>query len=77
MHIVLDDDLVAELDERVGRRGRSAFIARAVARELEAERRWQLVQSAIGSIRDGGHEWDEDPAAWVARQRRADADRVG
>jgi hypothetical protein len=77
MHIVLDDELVAELDERVGPRGRSAFIARAVARELEEERRWELVQAALGSIAGHGHDWDDDPAAWVAAQRRADRSRVG
>lgn len=77
MHIVLDDELVAELDERVGPRGRSAFIARAVARALEEERRWELLHAASGSIADRGHEWDDDPAAWVAAQRRADAGRVG
>jgi hypothetical protein len=77
MHIILDDELVAALDERVGPRGRSAFIARAVARELEEERRWELVQAAVGTIADRGHDWDDDPAAWVAAQRRADPGRVG
>lgn len=31
------------------------------------------VRAASGSIGDHGHEWDDDPAAWVREQRR---DRV-
>jgi hypothetical protein len=77
LHISLDDDLVAELDQRVGRRRRSAFIAGAVREALDDERRWELIERALGSIPDTGHEWDEDPAAWVRGQRRADPRRVG
>ena len=77
LHITLEDDLVRELDDRVGHRRRSAFIAEAVRQALEDERRWELIESARGSIENGGHEWDEDPAAWVRAQRRADPRRVG
>jgi hypothetical protein len=77
LHISLEDELVAELDRRVGRRRRSAFIARAVREALDDERRWELIESALGSIPDTGHEWDDDPAAWVRAQRRADPRRVG
>jgi hypothetical protein len=77
LHISLDDDLVAELDRRVGRRRRSAFIAGAVREALDDERRWDLIESALGSIPDTGHDWDDDPAAWVREQRRADPRRVG
>jgi hypothetical protein len=77
VHILLPDDVVRELDNRVGHRRRSAFIASAVERALDDERRWELIESAIGSIADEGHDWDADPAAWVAAQRRADERRVG
>ena len=77
LHITLDDALVRELDRRVGPRRRSAFVASAVERALEDERRWELVWSAAGTISDEGHEWDADPAAWVAGERRRDAARVG
>ena len=77
MHISLDDELIARLDRRVGPRRRSGFIAEAVRRALEDEHRWELIESAIGTVGDGGHEWDADPAAWVRRQRRADERRVG
>ena len=77
VHITLEDDLVRELDRRVGARRRSAFIAGAVRQALDDERRRELIESALGSIEDRGHEWDDDPASWVRDQRRADAGRVG
>ncbi|MDQ3823437.1 MAG: hypothetical protein M3321_09380 [Actinomycetota bacterium] len=77
VHITLADDVVEALDRRVGPRRRSAFIAEAVRAALESDRRWELIESAIGSVPDGGHEWDADPAAWVRAQRFADDRRVG
>lgn len=77
IHVVLDDALVAALDERVGPRGRSAFVAEAVRRALDEQWRWEQVEAAVGTVAETGHEWDEDPAAWVRRQRRADDRRVG
>jgi hypothetical protein len=77
VHITLKDELVAQLDRRVGARRRSAFIAAAVQHALEEEERWELIESALGSIDDGGHAWDDDPAAWVRSERRGDPSRVG
>jgi hypothetical protein len=77
VHITLGDSLVRELDRRVGARRRSAYIARAVERALDDDHRWELLESAIGSIPDGGHEWDADPGEWVQDQRRTDERRVG
>jgi metal-responsive CopG/Arc/MetJ family transcriptional regulator len=77
VHINLDEELVRELDRRTGVRGRSAFIAATLRRALEDERRWEQIASAAGSLETSGHEWDEDPAAWVASQRRSDLGRVG
>ncbi len=77
LHISLDDTLVSELDRFAGRRQRSAFITRAVERTLDEERRWRGIEAALGAIDDHGHEWDEDPAAWVRRGRREDARRAG
>jgi hypothetical protein len=34
----------------------------------EAGRR-EALRSALGSVEDGGHQWDGDPAAWVREQR--------
>ena len=77
VHIYLDDDLLEQLDEVAGDRGRSGFIEDAVRKELDSRRRWALMWSAVGSIADTGHEWDNDVAKWVHDQRRADPRRVG
>ncbi len=77
LHIALDDDLVAELDRRAGKRRRSAFIAELIRRGLDDERRWDDIEAALGSIEDTGHDWDDDPAAWVRAQRAADTARSG
>jgi hypothetical protein len=77
VHISLEEDLVEEIDRTVGPRQRSSFIAEAIRKELESKRRWDLIWAAVGSIDDHGHPWDEDPAAWVHDQRRADPRRVG
>jgi hypothetical protein len=77
LHITLSDELVEQLDRRVGPRGRSPFIAGAVRQALDDERRWELIESSLGGVSDEGHAWDADAATWVRDQRRADASRVG
>ena len=72
VHITLDEEDIRRLDARVGARRRSRFIAEAVRRALDDEHRWESIDAAIGSIPDGGHDWDDDAADWVRRQRHAD-----
>jgi hypothetical protein len=73
VHVYLDDDLVNELDALVDERGRSKFIEEAVRQRVDRERRWRLMRSAIGSIADGGHPWDPDPAGFFHRTRSAES----
>ncbi|MGH2951774.1 MAG: hypothetical protein ACRDKX_07010 [Solirubrobacterales bacterium] len=77
LHITVDDELVAALDRRVGPRRRSPFIAGAVRQALDDERRWEQIESALGTVEGDGHDWDEDSAGWVREQRRTDAARIG
>ncbi len=77
VHIALDDDMVAELDARVGPRRRSSFVAAAVRAALQDERRWAELQASVGALDDHAHEWDQDAAAWVRAQRRGDERRSG
>jgi hypothetical protein len=77
LHITLADEVVARLDRRVGERRRSRFITEAVLRALDDEERWDMIERAMGSISDTGHDWDPDPAGWVRAQRNADDQRVG
>ncbi len=77
LHINLADEIVAELDARLGRRQRSSFIAETIRHALDDERRWDEIEAALGALDDAGHEWDADPAGWVRAQRRGDERRVG
>ncbi len=77
LHITVEDEVVAELDRRAGRRGRSAYISELLRRAFEDERRWEDIEAALGSVPDTGHDWDDDPAAWVRAQRASDATRTG
>jgi hypothetical protein len=74
LRITLRDDLVRQVDSLVGPRHRAAFIARAVEGALENAKRRQIIESAMGTIDDRGHEWDGDPTRWApptARRRIA------
>lgn len=77
LHISLEDELVAELDRRVGARKRSAFIAATLRQALDDELRWERILSVAGALGKDGGEWGDDPAAWVREQRFADPRRVG
>ncbi len=69
LHILLDDDLVAEIDRRAGERKRSDFIARILRDAVDDENRWDEIESSLGVLTDSGHEWDADVAEWVRTQR--------
>lgn len=77
LHISLDDELVEQLDRRVGRRRRSTFIADALRRALDDARRREDIEAGLGALADEEHEWDADPAGWVTAQRFDDPRRVG
>lgn len=77
LHISLDDQLVEQLDHRVGRRRRSTFIAETLRRALDDERRWEDIESGLGALAGREHEWDADTADWVKKQRFSDPSRVG
>lgn len=69
MHIELDDELVAQLDELTGPRGRSTFVRAAIKEAVQQAQRWAALDSAAAVIDDSGHAWDQDPAGWVRDQR--------
>ena len=77
MHIELDDAIVGEIDAIAGPRRRSAFVREAILDAVDRQRRTRRLREAAGMLRDSEHEWDEDPAAWVSRQRSGDPRRVG
>ena len=67
-HVVLPNDLLREIDERVGQRRRSEFIQDAIEEKLNRLRRVEAFERVVGSIGDGDiPEWDtpEATAQWV------------
>lgn len=70
VHIVIEDELVERIDAVAGERGRSPWIVKVIRERLDVEERWKGILDGIGCIADTGHDWDEDPAAWVRAQRR-------
>jgi predicted transcriptional regulator len=77
VHLLVDDDLIDRIDRIAGERGRSGWIVKVIKEAVDVEERWDAIEAAIGSIPDTGHDWDDDPVAWVRAQRRADPDAVG
>ena len=72
--VILPDELLEQIDELVGERMRSAFIAEAARRELKRQRRIEAARKAGGSLRDADTppEWatSESAAEWVRSIRR-------
>ena len=52
LHISLDSDIVEQIDEIAGKRGRSAFIRGAVSEEVARRRRSAAIDAAFGSVPD-------------------------
>ena len=77
MHIELDDAIVTEIDSIAGLRRRCAFVREAVLAAVDRHRRKIRLRQAAGILRNTEHDWDDDPAAWVRRQRSGDPRRVG
>jgi hypothetical protein len=77
VHVVMPDELVAEIDARVGKRGRSRFASEAIAEKLRRERMLQAFDEAAGSLADvdiPGWETPESTVEWVRAMRREGRD---
>ena len=72
-HIVLPDDLLAQIDELVGSRGRSQFIAELARAEVHRRRLLKLLeQHGAGWKLDSHPELKQGAASWVDSMRRED-----
>ena len=70
-HIVISQELVAEIDTLVGKRGRSAFLTQAAEKELMRLRQIKALESAAGSWKDKDHpELKGGAAQWVKKLRK-------
>lgn len=54
-HVVLPDDLLAEVDALVGPRGRSAFLTEVIQREIRRRKLLAAVRDARGSWKTEDH----------------------
>lgn len=72
-HLLLPDDLVEGVDELVGKRKRSRFIAEATRERLRREKLLRVLHETAGSLDLSRHpEWEtpEKVAEWVRALRR-------
>src|SRR5438552_17955790 len=72
-HVLLPEDLIQEIDELVGPRGRSAFLVDTAGNEVRRQRLLEFLQNKEAVGRDEDHpELAEGTAAWVRRSRADD-----
>ena len=69
-HIVIPQQLVAEIDTIVGKRGRSSFLTQAAEKELMRLRQIKALEAVAGSWKDKDHpELKQGAAKWVKKLR--------
>jgi hypothetical protein len=69
-HIVLPEELVAEIDSLVGPRGRSAFIVETAQAELRRRRLLAFLENPDAAWHDVDHpELSEGTESWVRKTR--------
>ena len=70
-HIIIAQELVAEIDNLVGKRGRSSFLSGAAEKELVRLRQIKALEAAAGAWKDKDHpELKQGAAKWVKKLRR-------
>ena len=74
-HIVIPQQLAAEIDTLVGKRGRSTFLTQAAEKELMRLRQIKALEGIAGAWKDKDHpELKQGAAKWV-RKLRGDYER--
>ena len=70
-HIVIPEQLVAEIDHLVGKRGRSRFLVQAASHELKRQRQLAALKRATGAWKASDHpELARGVRAYVKKLRR-------
>ena len=75
-HVVMSDELLAAIDEVVGKRGRSRFLEQAAAEKLERHALEEALGATAGIARGNAYShWRdrEQAAAWVRATRRSES----
>ena len=74
-HIILDNEIVKDIDNLVGKRRRSRFITEAVCAKLRQMKLLTALKETAGILSDEEHpEWktSKDVASWVRESRKRD-----
>lgn len=74
-HVILDDELVKAIDDKVGQRGRSRFLEDAAREKLERLALEAAISEGAGVLREKDHPHWRDTASvqeWVQRSRRGE-----
>ena len=70
-HIVIPQQLVAEIDTLVGKRSRSTFFTQAAEKELMRLRQIKALEGVAGAWKDKDHpELKQGAAKWVKKLRQ-------
>jgi metal-responsive CopG/Arc/MetJ family transcriptional regulator len=76
-HVVIPQELVAEIDRVVGKRERSRFLTQAASKELMRRRQLAALEQATGAWPDESHpELKRGSAAFVRKLRRESERRL-
>ena len=76
-HVVIPEQLVADIDQVVGKRRRSQFLVQAATRELMRQRQLAAISQAAGAWKDEDHpELKAGSAAFVKRLRQESERRL-
>jgi hypothetical protein len=78
VHVVMSEELLQEIDELVGRRGRSRFLEEAAAERLQRLRRIEAFERVIAEPTVGIPEWEtrESTAEWLREIRKGWGERL-
>ena len=69
-HVILPVDVVADIDQLVGKRGRSAFLTEVARDEIQRLQQRNALRAAKGAWKDEDHpELKDGAAAWVSQMR--------
>jgi hypothetical protein len=72
-HLVLPDDLLADVDALVGPRGRSAFVAEVIREAVNRRRLLMILGNTEPLLKDEDYpEFRDGSEAWVRRLREDD-----
>jgi hypothetical protein len=72
-HVILDDEVLKAIDDKVGQRGRSRFLEEAAREKLECMELEHAVRTGAGLLKDEDYPHWGDTASvqeWVRASRR-------